>query len=75
MFENFWGNPQVTSALERMMAQERLAQTLLFAGPEGVGKATLARRFGARAGCLGGMSGRGVRSGCLPYLLLSRAPH
>lgn len=31
-----------------MLGQERLAQTLLFAGPEGVGKATLARRLGAR---------------------------
>src|SRR5205823_5616820 len=41
------GHSQVTRALERMMAQERVAQTLLFAGPEGVGKATLARRFAA----------------------------
>jgi DNA polymerase-3 subunit delta' len=48
MFDNFWGNPQVTEALEQMLARERLAQTLLFAGPEGVGKATLARRLGAR---------------------------
>src|SRR5271157_3706492 len=48
MFENFWGNPHVTRALERMLAHERLAQTLLFYGPEGVGKATLARRLGAR---------------------------
>jgi DNA polymerase-3 subunit delta' len=48
MFENFWGNPHVTEALEHMLAQDRLAQTLLFAGPEGVGKATLARRLGAR---------------------------
>ncbi len=48
MFENFWGNPHVTQALEQMLAQERLAQTLLFSGPEGVGKATLARRLGAR---------------------------
>src|SRR5438094_6961645 len=47
MFENFWGHTQVTRALERMMARERVAQTLLFAGPEGVGKATLARRFAA----------------------------
>src|SRR5215471_982911 len=48
MFENFWGNPQVTQALEQMLAQDRLSQTLLFSGPEGVGKATLARRLGQR---------------------------
>src|SRR5690349_15443015 len=48
MFENFWGNPHAVQALEGMLAQNRLAQTLLFAGPEGVGKATLARRLAAR---------------------------
>jgi DNA polymerase-3 subunit delta' len=48
MFDNFWGNPRATEALEQMLAQQRLAQTLLFAGREGVGKATLARRLGAR---------------------------
>ena len=48
MFENFWGNSHVTQALEQMLRQQRLAQTLLFSGPEGVGKATLARRLGAR---------------------------
>jgi len=48
MFSDFWGNANVTQALEQMLAQGRLAQTLLFAGPEGVGKATLARRLGAR---------------------------
>src|ERR1041385_7901730 len=47
MFENFWGNAQITRALEQMSAQDRLPQTLLFAGPEGVVKATLARRLGA----------------------------
>ena len=48
MFENFWGNPHVPAALEQMIARDRLSQTLLFAGPEGVGKATLARRLAAR---------------------------
>jgi DNA polymerase-3 subunit delta' len=48
MFDNFWGNPHVTHAIEQMIAQDRLSQTLLFSGPEGVGKATLARRLGAR---------------------------
>jgi DNA polymerase-3 subunit delta' len=48
MFENFWGNQHVTAALEQMAAQDRIPQTLLFAGPEGVGKATLARRLAAR---------------------------
>ena len=46
MFEGFWGNPHVTGAVAQMIAQDRLAQTLLFSGPEGVGKATLARRIG-----------------------------
>src|SRR5436309_11631042 len=47
MFNDFWGNKQVTHSLEQMAAQDRLPQTMLFAGPEGVGKATLARRLGA----------------------------
>jgi DNA polymerase-3 subunit delta' len=48
MFDNFWGNAHVTEALEQMVAHNRLAQTLLFSGPDGVGKATLARRLGGR---------------------------
>lgn len=48
MFEQFWGNNGAAEALAQMIAQERIAQTLLFSGPEGLGKATLARRFAAR---------------------------
>ncbi len=48
MFENFWGNGHIVDSLEGMLDQGRLAQTLLFSGPEGLGKATLARRLGAR---------------------------
>jgi DNA polymerase-3 subunit delta' len=45
MFENFYGNQPAVATLEQMIAQERIPQTILIAGPEGVGKATLARRF------------------------------
>lgn len=48
MFDNYWGNSHAVRAFERMIANERIPQTLLLAGPEGVGKATLARRFAAR---------------------------
>jgi len=45
VFKDFLGNERVVAALENMAAQDRIPQTLLFAGPRGVGKATLARRF------------------------------
>jgi len=48
MFEDFWGNVHAVHALEQMVQLDRIPQTLLFSGPEGVGKATLARRLGAR---------------------------
>ena len=44
---NFFGNPAAVSALQTMIARDRVPQTILIAGPEGVGKATLARRFAA----------------------------
>ena len=48
MFENFLGNAHVQTTLEGMIERERIPQTMLFAGLEGLGKATLARRFAAR---------------------------
>jgi DNA polymerase-3 subunit delta' len=44
----FHGNPQIVTALEHMIERGKIPQTLLFSGPEGVGKATLARHFAAR---------------------------
>src|SRR5580698_3114644 len=48
MVENFWGNQHVQTTLEGMIERERIPQTMLFAGLEGLGKATLVRRFAAR---------------------------
>jgi DNA polymerase-3 subunit delta' len=48
MIENFHGNSAPAQTLFAMSGRERIPQTILLAGPEGVGKATLARRFGAR---------------------------
>ncbi len=45
---NFFGNEHVLSSLDRMIDQDKLAQTLLLHGPAGVGKATLARRLATR---------------------------
>ncbi len=47
MFENFHGNRAVAETLASMTGQDRIPQTILLAGAEGVGKATLARRFAA----------------------------
>lgn len=52
-FDNFWGNAPVAEALAQMMDSTRIPQTILLGGPEGVGKATLVRRFAARL--LGGV--------------------
>ena len=48
MFDNFYGNATTAATLEGMISGQRIHQTLLLAGPEGIGKATLARRFAAR---------------------------
>ena len=44
---HFFGNRAATETLTEMIRSERIPQTLLLSGPEGIGKATLARRFAA----------------------------
>jgi DNA polymerase III subunit delta' len=46
-FPDFYGNVDVAGNLAEMMRSERIPQTILLAGPSGVGKATLVRRFAA----------------------------
>lgn len=42
---------KVAASIRRMVAEDRLPQTLLFAGPIGIGKATLARQVAAGINC------------------------
>ncbi|HEX4769955.1 MAG TPA: AAA family ATPase [Bryobacteraceae bacterium] len=46
-FPHFYGNNAIAQALAQMIQRQKISQTILLAGPEGVGKATLARRFAA----------------------------
>jgi DNA polymerase-3 subunit delta' len=47
-FDNFWGNEAVAISLAQMPNTLRIPQAILLSGPEGIGKATLVRRFAAR---------------------------
>ncbi len=51
MFQTFLGNRVIVTTIRQLLADSRLPQTLLFAGPEGVGKATLARLIAAAFHC------------------------
>ena len=46
-FPDFYGNLPAAQTLRQAIASARIPQTILLSGPEGVGKATLARRFAA----------------------------
>lgn len=45
MFPDFFGNRESAETLAQLVRSGRIPQTILLAGPEGTGKATLARRF------------------------------
>ena len=50
-FSEFRGNPQIVTALRGALRAGRVPHALLFTGPEGVGKYTLARLFAQAANC------------------------
>ena len=51
-FQSFVGNRRVVEILRRAVEQERLPHALIFAGPPGVGKRTLAELLAQRLNCL-----------------------
>src|SRR5579862_3067354 len=50
-FNTFLGNERIVSAVRGMLKRERVPSALLFTGPRGVGKYTLARMFAQAANC------------------------
>lgn len=50
-FAEFLGNQRIVTALRGALRQQRVPHTLLFTGPRGVGKYTLARMFAQAANC------------------------
>jgi DNA polymerase-3 subunit delta' len=50
-FKDFLGNERIVTSLRGMLAAERVPNALLFLGPRGVGKYTLARMFAQAANC------------------------
>jgi|SRR5690242_1206699 DNA polymerase III subunit delta' len=50
-FAEFLGNSRIVTALRGMLGTEQVPHAMLFAGPRGVGKFTLARMFAQAANC------------------------
>ena len=50
-FSEFLGNERIVAALRGALSSERVPHALLFTGPRGVGKFTLARMFAQAANC------------------------
>jgi DNA polymerase-3 subunit delta' len=50
-FQDFLGNPQAVAALREMLARDGVPGSLLFAGPDGVGKKTLATMLARALNC------------------------
>ena len=50
-FGEFLGNKRIVQALQTMLRREHVPNALLFVGPRGIGKFTLARMFAQAANC------------------------
>jgi DNA polymerase-3 subunit delta' len=50
-FDEFLGNKRIVTSLRGMLSAERVPSAMLFMGPRGIGKYTLARMFAQAANC------------------------
>jgi DNA polymerase-3 subunit delta' len=50
-FSEYYGNERIVAALRGMLERGRVPHAMLFAGPRGIGKYTLARMFAQAASC------------------------
>src|SRR6202140_3278524 len=50
-FQEFLGNERIVSALRGILHRDRVPSAVLFTGPRGIGKYTLARMFAQAANC------------------------
>jgi DNA polymerase-3 subunit delta' len=55
---SFIGNTQIVEILKRAIRQDRLPHAMIFAGPDGVGKCTLALLVAQRLNCLSSLADR-----------------
>lgn len=51
VFPGFWGNPKVTQSLAQSLETKKIANTMLFTGPYGSGRKTLAERVAQKLFC------------------------
>jgi DNA polymerase-3 subunit delta' len=53
-FKDFFGNTRILEVIRTLLKEDRLPHSLLFAGPQGTGKATLAHFISKAINCLNG---------------------
>ena len=76
-FDSFLGNRRVVEILKRAIEQDRLPHAMIFAGPSGVGKCTLALLVAQYLNCLSPPSGKacGTCSVCKRIMAVLESRH